>query len=145
MNITLANEKDVEWLNEVIRIEFPYTEFNEKKITEKINNPNFCILVARQGNIQIGFCETELFTQKQEARLNAIFVEDAWRDQGIGKTLIEYTINQCKHKRIQKIFLLVKKENVGAKTLYKKTNFDFIKMHDKKIDDSDIEVWEQKI
>ncbi|MGI6589850.1 MAG: GNAT family N-acetyltransferase [Candidatus Iainarchaeum sp.] len=145
MNITLVNEKDVEWLNKVIKTEFPYTKFDTKKISEKINSLDFCILVARQENIQIGFCETELFPQNQEARLNAIFVEDAWRGRGIGKTLIERAINKCKHKRIQKIFLLVKEENIAARNLYKKTKFVFKKIHHKKIDSSTIEEWEQKI
>ena len=145
MNITSAKKEDVPWIDEIIKIEFPYVELNKGKIIEKINDSNFSILVARQGNIQVGFSETELFLLKHEARLNAIFVEDAWRDQKIATTLIEHTINACKHKRIQKIFLLVKEENFGAKRVYKKTGFNFSKMHNKIIDESNIEVWEQKI
>lgn len=145
MNITLAKKEDVEWLDEVIRIEFPYTEFSKNKIAGKINDTNFDILIARQGNIQVGFSESELFVLKKEARLNAIFVEDAWRDQGIAKAMIAQTINDCKHKKIQKLFLLVKEENISAKKLYEKTGFKFTGMHDKVIDDSNIEVWEQQI
>ena len=145
MNITLAKKEDVAWIDEIIKIEFPYIEFNKKRIIEKINDSNFNILIARQGNIQVGFCETELFIEKKEARLNAIFVEDAWRDQGIAKALISQTINDCKHKKIQRIFLLVKEENINAKAVYEKTNFKFVGMHDKIIDESNIEVWEQKI
>lgn len=145
MNIIQAKKEDAEWLDEVIKIEFPYTEFSKNKIAGKITDSNFDILLAKQGNIQVGFCESELFLLKKEARLNAIFVEDAWRDQGIAKAMIAQTINDCKHKRIQKLFLLVKEENIAAKKLYEKTGFKFVGMHDRKIDDSNIEVWEQKI
>jgi [ribosomal protein S18]-alanine N-acetyltransferase len=145
LNITLAKKEDAQWIDAIIKIEFSYIDLNKGKIIEKIKDSNFNILIARQGNIQVGFCETELFLLKKEARLNAIFVEDAWRDQGIGKTLIAQTINDCKHKRIQKIFLLVKEENISAKKLYEKTNFEFAGMHDKIIDASNIEIWEQKI
>jgi ribosomal protein S18 acetylase RimI-like enzyme len=145
LNIIPAKKEDSEWLDEVIKIEFPYTEFSKSKIAEKVTNSDFDILIAKQGNILVGFCETELFCPKKEARLNAIFVEDAWRDQGIAKAMIRQTINDCKHKRIQKIFLLVKEENKGAKILYSKTGFIYVGMHDKVIDDSNIEVWEQKI
>jgi len=145
VNITLAKKEDVEWIDEIVKVEFPYIEFTKGKIAQKINDPNFNIIIARQANIQVGFCETEFFLLKKEARLNAIFVEDAWRDQGIGKALIAQTINDCKHKKIQRLFLLVKEENIDAKELYKKTKFKFVGMHDKLIDESNIEIWEQKI
>ncbi|MCX6803614.1 MAG: GNAT family N-acetyltransferase [Candidatus Diapherotrites archaeon] len=77
--------------------------------------------------------------------MNAIFVEDAWRDQGIAKRLIAQLVNQCKHKRIQKLFLLVKETNEDAKALYKKTGFKFEKMHDKIIEDTPVEVWGQAV
>ena len=145
MNITLAKKEDAQWIDSIIKVEFSYIDLNKRRIIEKIKDSNFNILIARQGNIQVGFCETEFFLLKHEARLNAIFVEDAWRGRGIGKTLISQTINDCKHKKIQKIFLLVKEENINAKKLYEKTNFEFVGMHDKIIDASNIEVWEQKI
>ena len=145
MNIEKAGPKHVTWLDEVIKREFPYTKFTPEKIISRINDPKFVILVARQENIMTGFAEMELFLAAHEARLNGIYVEDAWRDQGIAKMLIEKLINTCKHKKVQRLFLLVKENNEDAKALYKKTGFVFEKIHEKKIEDSTVEVWAQKV
>lgn len=145
LNIQKATLADTEWLDEIIKREFPYTKFTPKKIIERINNPEFLVFVAKQENILVGFGEMQLFLDKKEARLNGIFVEDAWRDQGIAKEIIARIINQCKHKKIQRLFLLVKENNEDAKALYKKTEFVFEKMHDKIIEGEKVEVWGQNV
>jgi len=145
MNIEKAKPTDADWLDEVIKIEFPYTEFTPEKIIERINNPKYLILISKQVNIYTGFTELELFPEKKEARMNALYVQDGWRDQKIGTMLVEQCINECKHKKIQRLFLLVKVGNTGAKYLYEKTGFVFEKMHDKILDGSEVEVWAQEI
>ena len=145
LNITKATPKDVDWLNDVIKREFPYTTFDPEKIIERMNNPKYVILIAKQANILVGFAELELFLDKKEARMNAVFVEDSWRGQRIGTTLVGKCINECKHKKVQRLFLLVKKDNKGAKHLYKDEGFNFVEMHDKIIDESEVEMWEIKV
>lgn len=145
MNIENAKPEDASWLDEAIREQFPYTSFTPQHIIERINDPKYLVLVAKQVNIFTGFAELEFFLEKKEARLNAIYVEEAWRDQGIAIMLIEKVINTCKHKRIQRLFLLVKKNNEAAKGLYKKTGFTFEGMHDKVIDGSEVEVWAKSV
>jgi N-acetylglutamate synthase-like GNAT family acetyltransferase len=145
IHIETAKQDCVDWLNEMIKREFPYTAFTPQHIEERINNPKYLILIAKQENIITGFAELELFPEKKEARLNAVFVEESWRDQKIGTTLVRHAINQCKHKKIQRLFLLVKIENFGAKHLYEEVGFSFEKMHDKIIDDSEVEVWGMKV
>jgi len=63
----------------------------------------------------------------------------------IGKELLEYASYFLEKKRIEKIILLVKKENTVAKKLYKLIGFKFTKMHNKKIENSIIEVWEKTL
>ena len=145
LNIEKAKPEYSEWFNEVIKREFPYTEFTAEKIEEKINNPKYLLLVARQHNILTGFCELEFFEGKKEARLNCVFVEEAWRDQRIATMLIRQAVNKCKHRKLERIFLLVKMENEGAKHLYDETGFSFEKMHDKEIEGSQVEVWSQGV
>jgi N-acetylglutamate synthase-like GNAT family acetyltransferase len=145
MNIQKASLNETEWLNDAIKREFPYTAFSPEHIEERINNPKHLILVAKQGNILTGFAELEIFPEKKEARLNAVFVEEAWRDQKIGTKLVKQSINECKHKKIRKIFLLVKESNLGAKHLYAECGFAFEKNHDKIIEGEQIEQWEQKV
>ena len=145
MLIEPAKPEEAVWLDEVIKREFPYVAFTPDKIIERINNPKYLILLSRQENIYTGFAELELFLAKNEARMNALYVDDAWRDQKIGTRLVEQCINECKHRKIQRLFLLVKKGNTGAKYLYTKTGFAFEKKHNKKLDDSEVEVWSQNI
>lgn len=141
MNIEKASIESAEWIDKMIKQEFPYTDFTPKKIEERINNPNYAVFVAKQKNIFTGFAEIEIFLEKKEARLNAIFVDDGWRDQKVGTMLLEKVINECKHKRIQKLFLLVKTTNHGAKHLYQKVGMKFEKPHEKEIDGANVEVW----
>jgi ribosomal protein S18 acetylase RimI-like enzyme len=145
LNIEKSTNAQAEWLDGIIKREFPYTEFTPKKIEERMNDSKYIILIAKQSNIETGFAEMELFLDKKEARLNAIYVEDGWRDQGVGTMLVEHCINECKHKKIQRLFLLVKSDNVGAKHLYEKLEFEFEKMHNKIIDASKVEVWAKSV
>jgi len=145
LKIEPAKPIDAIWIKEKINMEFPYTKLTKEKIEEKITNPKFVVLIAKQENIYTGFSELEIFFDKKEARLNGIYVEDAWRDQGIAKEMIAELIHHCKLNNIEKIFLLVKTTNEDAKELYKKTKFAFEKIHDKEIEDTLVEVWSQKI
>ncbi len=133
-------ESDVEIIQQFIKDFFPYTNLNFQKISDKINNPNFFIIKYYQKNILVGFAELQFFGNDL-ARMNAVFVEEAWRGQKIGTKLMKALVHECKRKRIHKIFLLVKEENVAAKALYKKRKFVFEKMHDKIIDGSKVEEW----
>lgn len=145
MNIEPARPKHAEWLNETIKDEFPYTKFTPENILSRINDPNFLILIARQENIMTGFAEMQGFPEKNEARLNAIYVEEAWRDQGIAKALIARITAEAKRRKLVRIFLLVKETNEDAKALYERTGFKFEKMHDKKIEGTQVEVWAKKL
>lgn len=145
MNIERATAKEADWIDGMIKREFPYTEFTPAKIAERMNDPKYIVFVAKQKNIIAGFCELELFPENKEARLNAIFVDDGWRDQGVAKMMIAKCINEGKHKKIQRIFLLVRTDNLGAKHLYGKTGFKFESIHDKIIDNHEVEVWGQEI
>jgi len=141
LKVEKAKVIDAEWLDEVIKKEFPYTEFTPQKIASRITDPHFLVLIAKQANILTGFIELELFPDTKEARLNAVFVEGSWRGQKIGTRLVRQAINECKHKRIQRLFLLVKIGNTAGKGLYKKVGLKFEKLHDKIIEGSQVEVW----
>lgn len=139
MEFEKAIEKDVPFLEEIIKQEFPYTTYDSGKIISKLRDDKYFILKAHQKNIPIGFAEIEFFDN--EARLNAIYVEEAWRGQKIALRLLHKMIHECKRRRVHKLFLLVKDRNLAAKGLYEKTGFHFEKIHEKEIDDSIVEVW----
>ncbi|MFA5357527.1 MAG: GNAT family N-acetyltransferase [archaeon] len=143
MNIRKASQEDVPIIDEIVKREFPYTKIPQERIAQKISEKNFLILVACQANIFTGFAETELL--ENEARLNGIFVEDAWRDQKIATNIIKKTFEELKKQKIFRIFLLVKESNDGAKKLYEKNGFKFEKIHDKEIEGEKIEIWSQQL
>ena len=141
--VTKIKDGDCADLSELLQGEFPYIDLSEKKICNKLSDKNFFLTKCHQKNIIIGFAELEYLDKR--ARLNAIFVEEAFRGQGIATKLIHHLIHEAKRKRIHTIFLLVKEKNFPAKELYIKNGFDYIKMHDKDLDGSKVEVWEKHI
>ena len=144
--ITKESIKDAETLNDIIEEEFPYTSFSVEDIKKKLKNKNFFLIKHHQKNILTGFAEAEFFPKKEEVRLNAIFVEEAWRGQRIATHLLKRIIHDAKRRKgIYKLFLLVKESNRGAKHLYKKLGFEFEKIHDKELDESIVEVWSMGI
>jgi ribosomal protein S18 acetylase RimI-like enzyme len=144
--ITKINASDAETLNYIIEDEFPYTSFSIEDIKKKLKNKNFFLIKHHQRNILTGFAETEFFPGKEEARLNAIFVEEAWRGQRIATQLLKRVIHEAKRRKgIYKLFLLVKESNKGAKHLYEKLGFEFEKIHNKELDGSRVEVWSMGI
>jgi ribosomal protein S18 acetylase RimI-like enzyme len=140
-----ASSNDISWIDNVIKNEFPYTEFSESDISSKLNNSNFCLWCAYKGNIPLGFVEGQFFEETKECRLNAVFVEDSFREKGIGTALVKKIVRECMKRNVPRMFLLVKKENAVAKKLYEKSGFVFEKIHDKIIEGSEVEVWVREI
>ena len=139
MNYDKATGNDVPVLDEIIKKEFPYTTYNSEKISGKLNDDKYFIVKAHQKNIFVGFTEAEFFDN--EARLNAVYVEEAWRGQKIALHLIRKIIHECKRRRVHRIFLLVKERNFAAKCLYEKSGFVFERIYEKEIDESVVEMW----
>jgi ribosomal protein S18 acetylase RimI-like enzyme len=144
--VTKLISKDAKTINFIIEEEFPYTSFSIDDIKLKLKDKNFFLIKHHQKNILTGFAEAQFFPGKEEARLNAIFVEEAWRGQRIATKLLKRVIHEAKRRKgIYKLFLLVKESNKGAKHLYKKLGFEFEKIHNKELDDSKVEVWSMEI
>jgi [ribosomal protein S18]-alanine N-acetyltransferase len=141
--VTKITKNDCSDLNEMLQAEFSYIDLSKEKILKKIDNKNFFLIKCHQKNIILGFAELEYVAER--ARMNAIFVEEAFRGQGIATKLIHHLIHEAKRQRIHTIFLLVKERNFAAKELYIKNGFDFVKMHDKDLDGSKVEVWEMHV
>lgn len=144
MELTQVKETDLDWISEVINRVFPYTDFTKKKLTKKISNTNYNLLILKKEGERIGFSEVE-YLGGGSARLNAVFVREEHRRRGLAKKLLGEVIINCKLRGIKKIFLLVKKDNIGAKKFYEESGFVFIKLFEKRIDDAVIEYWEKII
>jgi len=141
--VNKVTKEDCSELSEMLQDEFSYIDLSKEKILGKVNDEKFFLVKCHQKNIILGFAEIEFLENK--ARLNAIFVEEAFRGQGIATKLLHSVFHEVKRRRIHTLFLLVKEGNFPAKELYIKNDFDYIKMHNKDLDGSKVEVWEKHV
>ena len=137
--IEQAKEKDIEKLNEIIEKDYPYKNFSGETLTDRIQKPGVVILKKTYNKELAGFVDFEI--KENFGLINAVSVKKSYRRMGFGKELLEKALDVLKQNNIFKAKLLVKQENTRAKKLYESTGFTFIKMHNKKIQNSLVEVW----
>jgi len=141
--ITLAEKADTKELNEIISKEFPYKKLSKENIAQRIKNPSTIILKKTFRKRIAGFIDVEV--KETTGFINAISVKETYRRKGFGKELINYALEVLKQNNILEAKLLVKKENLMAKKFYTSIGFTFQIMHNKKIEESIIEVWRKEL
>ena len=129
-------KKDFKEINELVKTEFPYTKKKLKKTSSRLKQGNKIFLAKEKEKI-LGFIEFRFkdFT----AELLGFAVKKEFQKKGVGKKLFSFFVEYCVEKGMKKIFLIVKKENLRAKNLYKSKGFFKTKDLKKKIDNSVIE------
>lgn len=91
--------------------------FSKKSLLKMLENPEDDIfLVARKNGQPIGMCMTT--TIRDWAYCFALFVEENYRGQGIGKKLIDETHRQLKENGVESLILLVDVKNERAERFY---------------------------
>jgi ribosomal protein S18 acetylase RimI-like enzyme len=141
ISIKRATNDSVEWLDNVIKNEFPYTGFSPQDISQKLVDKNYLVFCAYERTNPVGFVEIQFLSHDAIARLSAVFVEKDFRHKSVATKLVRKAFFECKKRDFNHIFLLVKENNKVAKEFYKKLGFKFEKEHDKVIDGSNVEVW----
>ena len=107
-------------INENYKVE----EFYEKLI----NNNDKTIFVARDNDIVLGYVygfiqdNGSLYNNKV-AQLDALFVKEQYRGNGIARSLMKEFINWAEEKRVASIELSVCKDNTNAISLYENEGF----------------------
>ena len=93
-----------------------------------IENENMCILVAKENENYMGYIygfiqeNWNLFNNKT-AQLDALFVKEQYRGNGIAKSLMKEFINWSKEKGTTYVELSVCKDNTNAISLYEDEGF----------------------
>lgn len=104
-------------------------EFYEKFV----DNDNEIILVARDNDIILGYVygfiqdNGNLFNNKI-AQLDALFVKEQYRGNGIARSLMKEFINWAKKEEVTYIELSVCKDNTNAINLYENEGFSIDKI-----------------
>ena len=112
-------------INENYKVE----EFYEKSI----DNDNKIILVARDNDIILGYIygfiqdNGNLFNNKI-AKLDALFVKEQYRGNGIARSLMKEFINWAGEKEVVYVELSVCKDNTNAINLYENEGFSIDKI-----------------
>ena len=92
-----------------------------KAITEVLEKPHYRVLVSHSASAVKGLC---LFTLvADECNLLYITVDSQYRQQGIGRQLLNALITQCQQQSISRVFLEVRESNLAAIALYTSAGF----------------------
>ncbi len=141
MDVKEIDEKDYGEIIGLIKSEFPYVEFDEEKIRERIESSKIFLFKAIEGKKILGFVELELL-EGSVARINGLTVKPEFRNNGVAKKLLDYSIKFLKEKKIARVLLLVKEKNAAAKKIYKEFGFGFIGMYHRELDSEVVEEME---
>ncbi|HLC79756.1 MAG TPA: GNAT family N-acetyltransferase [archaeon] len=141
--IEKAHYKDATEIAKIIAKEFPYKNYTEKGLLERLNSGKVAIFKKTIGNSIAGFVEVEM--KGNFGMINAISVKEKYRKKGFGKELLSHAIFFLKASGVPFARLLVKEQNKNAKNLYVLHGFSLSKIHDRKIEGSIVEVWEKNL
>jgi ribosomal protein S18 acetylase RimI-like enzyme len=123
----------VELMNEYISDNMgdgvPYTESQKIKLVEGLReHPSRLILLAREGDSFIGlinsFINFATFTVKPFINIHDVIVTRTWRNQGVGRIMLEEVINRAREMGCSKVTLEVREDNQNAKHLYNSLGFE---------------------
>lgn len=110
----------------IVEPEWPYTEVGEKDLNYFLNEQY--IYVAEEDGKIVGFITGEIFKKKvwytvQLGSINNLYIIEKYRNNGIGKKLMQTMINALKEKGITNIELNTFSSNVDAIKFYEKLGF----------------------
>ena len=113
----------LENIKDVLNSEFD-DFWNYNILKEELNSQNSCYIVALLNNEIVGFAGIKFIVN--EADIMNIVTKKIFRNQGIGKLLLENLIQLAKSLNLTSITLEVNEENAPAIHLYKKFGFEIL-------------------
>ncbi|MBI4053349.1 MAG: GNAT family N-acetyltransferase [Candidatus Diapherotrites archaeon] len=139
-----ARKEDLQEILRMVEKDFAYTGFDLKKLEKRLSDSTLTMFRLSLDKRLAGFSEIEFFPDGY-ARLNAISIDEKLRGKNLGKRLLGLTIAELKKSDVEKVFLLVKRENAVAKSIYSRVGFRFAGFHDSKIENSTVERMELEL
>ncbi len=143
MGIKKAEPKDAKELDAIISRDFAYKKLSKEKIEERMKRPEIAVFKKISGKEMAGFVETELMGEI--GMINAISVKEKFRKKGFGKELLGHAAQALMENGASVARLLVKTENEKAKKLYRACGFEHTGMHERRIEGSEVEIWEKRL
>ena len=119
--IEIMTNEDLENIKDILQTEFDEFWTYEILQQELLSNNSKYIVAKSLDNIIVGFAGIKIILDTAE--LMNIVTKKSFRENGIGKLMLEYLINMCKNEKIKTLNLEVNSQNTIAINLYKKYNF----------------------
>ena len=116
-------------LKEIVEIEKtsfpqPWSEAYFKKAYKEY--PNDFLVAKLSGRVTgyiLGYAKSN-----KSGLIKTLAVNKRYRRQGIGRKLVNFTVQRLKQKGLKKIVLHIRKENQTANSFYKKVGFRTVKI-----------------
>ena len=121
IKIEMMSLNDLETIKDILQTEFDEFWTYEILQQELLSNNSKYIVAKSLDNIIVGFAGIKIILDTAE--LMNIVTKKSFRENGIGKLMLEYLINMCKKEKIKTLNLEVNSQNTIAINLYKKYNF----------------------
>lgn len=114
---------DLEEIAPILETDFD-NFWNYNIIKSELLNENSTLFIVKSDLSIVAFAG--IWQVVDIMHLNDIVVAKKFRNQGIGKTLLNYIINYTKEQNINELTLEVRQDNLSAINLYKHFNFKII-------------------
>ena len=106
--------------------DWPLSQVGKKYFEDLISNEY--VIVAIKNNTIIGYLAGSInekcsYSLIQYGEINNMFIDDAYRGQGVGKTLVAAFKKYCTDKNIQDLKVVASAKNKKAQEFYKKQGF----------------------
>lgn len=93
-------------------------------IEDAFKSPTFLGYVAEEKGEVVGYIA--LTYCLDEGEINLIAVDKNFRRKNIATTLMNFATKELKNLGVEKLFLEVRRSNLGAQSLYEKLGFTFV-------------------
>lgn len=100
-----------------------FKQFTFAARKKRLKDKQLKVLVAYHDKLLIGYCISSIIEYETEGEIESIFIENEFRNQGIGREFMERSVNWFKEKGIGDIKIQVAAGNEDALDFYNKFGF----------------------
>ena len=111
---------DIDGVYKIEKISFA-DPWSKESIRTELKNPLSNYIVCERDGVIVGYLGVWFIID--EAHITNVAVDPSHRKAGIGSSLIEKLVEDCKKSNIKSITLEVRKSNIIAQNLYRKYGF----------------------
>ena len=126
IHIRKVNLQDLNRILEIEKKSFTIDRFSVNTLRAYIENCSDLFFIAEVSNIVVGYMISPI--QKRKGLVVSIAVEPKYRQQGIGKALVDFTINRLKSYDVAILELRVRKTNKQGISFWETLGFNPIKI-----------------